>query len=293
MDDSPSRRSAPERYETPQSNIVATPNQASVPIIPPTTPPAPKRLSENRAKTSMDFTEVKHDFGTIKQDSKNTKVFKFTNTGNEPLIIEDAKGTCGCTVPTYPKEPIKPGETVFTVMPRDATSLAKDLMPRLATQFDAGLASDCTNFLFEGDQFNGTRPLFAGKCLAKVEIAGPKPHFVTIRPNALGMTESPTAGAGDVNEASVNAGDIKALVKEIVKGASEKVDLTEAISSANLSLGSHQIYVRTKDSLGRWSFNDSGLIYISKPIAQQQITAIEYSVDTIMPMGGGTIINVK
>ncbi|MCB0401790.1 MAG: DUF1573 domain-containing protein [Flavobacteriales bacterium] len=52
-----------------------------------------------------------HDFGTIDQDTKNTKVFKFTNTGKEPLIIEDAKGSCGCTVPTYPKEPIKPGET--------------------------------------------------------------------------------------------------------------------------------------------------------------------------------------
>ena len=39
------------------------------------------------------------------------KIFKFTNTGSEPLIIEDAKGSCGCTVPVYPKEPIKPGET--------------------------------------------------------------------------------------------------------------------------------------------------------------------------------------
>lgn len=109
-----------------------------------------------------------------------------------------------------------------------ATSLGKDLMPRLSAHFDAGLASDVVNFVFNGDSFAGTRPLFAGKCLAKVEITGPKPHFITIRPNALGMTENPTAGAGDVNEASVNAGDIKALVKEIVKGASEKVDLTEA-----------------------------------------------------------------
>jgi electron transfer flavoprotein alpha subunit len=38
------------------------------------------------------------------------------------------------------------------------------------------------------------RPLFAGKCLAKVEITGAKPHFVTVRPNALGMPEAPTAG---------------------------------------------------------------------------------------------------
>ena len=109
-----------------------------------------------------------------------------------------------------------------------ATALAKDMMPRLATTFDAGLASDCTNFLFDGDTFNGTRPLFAGKCLAKVQLSGPKPHFITVRPNALGMPESPTAGAGVANEASVEAGEIRAAIKEIIASASEKVDLTEA-----------------------------------------------------------------
>jgi hypothetical protein len=60
--------------------------------------------------TTMAFAETDHDFGTISQDSENTKVFEFTNTGTEPLIIENAKGSCGCTVPEYPKEPIPPGE---------------------------------------------------------------------------------------------------------------------------------------------------------------------------------------
>ena len=60
--------------------------------------------------TTMEFAETDHDFGTIAQDSENTKVFAFTNTGTEPLIIENAKGSCGCTVPEYPKEPIPPGE---------------------------------------------------------------------------------------------------------------------------------------------------------------------------------------
>lgn len=108
------------------------------------------------------------------------------------------------------------------------TPTAKDFIPRLAAEFEAGVASDVVNFIFEGDTFKGTRPLFAGKCLAKVEITGNKPHFATIRPNALGMPESPTAGAGQVSEASVSAGDIRAALKEIIKGASEKVDLTEA-----------------------------------------------------------------
>lgn len=109
-----------------------------------------------------------------------------------------------------------------------ATSLAKDMVPRLATKFDAGMASDCVNFLFEGDTFQGTRPLFAGKCLAKVSLQGPKPHFITVRPNALGMPESPTAGAGTASDASVEAGEIRAAIKEIIASASEKVDLTEA-----------------------------------------------------------------
>ncbi len=109
-----------------------------------------------------------------------------------------------------------------------ATSMGKDLLPRLATKFNAGLASDVVNFIMEGGTFAGTRPLFAGKCLAKVEVVGPKPHFISIRPNALGMTPNPTAGAGAANDVNANAGDIRATIKEIIKATSTKVDLTEA-----------------------------------------------------------------
>lgn len=62
-------------------------------------------------KTTVKFASYDHDFGTINQDSENTYVFKFTNTGTEPLIIQSANGSCGCTVPDYPKEPIAPGAT--------------------------------------------------------------------------------------------------------------------------------------------------------------------------------------
>ncbi len=109
-----------------------------------------------------------------------------------------------------------------------ATSLGKDLMPRVATMFDAGMASEVTNFVMDGDKFNGTRPLFAGKCFAKVELQGPKPHFVTVRPNALGMNANPTSGAASLVDASVDVAAIRAMIKEIVKGTSEKLDLTEA-----------------------------------------------------------------
>ena len=93
---------------------------------------------------------------------------------------------------------------------------------------DAGMASEVTGFSFDGDSFKGTRPMFAGKCLANVEVLGPKPHFVTVRPNALGLPESPSAGDGAVEQVAANLGEIKAAVKEVVKSESEKPDLTEA-----------------------------------------------------------------
>ena len=59
----------------------------------------------------MDFEVTEVDYGTIEQGSDPLRTFKFTNNGDEPLIISKAKGSCGCTVPKYPQEPILPGET--------------------------------------------------------------------------------------------------------------------------------------------------------------------------------------
>ena len=51
-----------------------------------------------------------YEFGTITQGEKVTYTFKFKNVGKTPLIITNATATCGCTVPEYPKEPVKPGQ---------------------------------------------------------------------------------------------------------------------------------------------------------------------------------------
>ncbi|MES2628982.1 MAG: DUF1573 domain-containing protein [Bacteroidota bacterium] len=61
--------------------------------------------------TTISFNEIDHNFGKVMQESENKKVFTFTNTGTEPLTIANAVGSCGCTIPTYPKEPIAPGKT--------------------------------------------------------------------------------------------------------------------------------------------------------------------------------------
>ena len=60
--------------------------------------------------TNVKFSETEFDYGTIDQGEKVTHIYKFSNTGSEPLIISNAKGSCGCTVPQWPKDPILPGQ---------------------------------------------------------------------------------------------------------------------------------------------------------------------------------------
>lgn len=57
----------------------------------------------------IDFAKETHDYGNLKYGGNGTCTFEFTNTGNAPLIISNAKGSCGCTVPEWPKEPVAPG----------------------------------------------------------------------------------------------------------------------------------------------------------------------------------------
>ncbi|HRP52955.1 MAG TPA: DUF1573 domain-containing protein [Fluviicola sp.] len=57
----------------------------------------------------IEFVKETHDYGNVKYGGNGTCTFNFTNTGNAPLIISNAKGSCGCTVPEWPKEPIAPG----------------------------------------------------------------------------------------------------------------------------------------------------------------------------------------
>lgn len=60
---------------------------------------------------TLSFNKKEHDFGEIKEGAKVETVFVFTNTGEADLIITNAQASCGCTVPEFTKEPIKPGKT--------------------------------------------------------------------------------------------------------------------------------------------------------------------------------------
>ena len=72
--------------------------------------PQPSVAAPVGAMTSMTFAEDVFDFGSVTEGEVITHTYSFTNTGNEPLIVSDARGTCGCTVPSRPTAPIAPGE---------------------------------------------------------------------------------------------------------------------------------------------------------------------------------------
>lgn len=70
----------------------------------------PDPATASAASADFKFDEEVFDFGTIKQGDEVHHDFKFTNVGKEPLVINEAHGSCGCTVPDWPKQPIKKGE---------------------------------------------------------------------------------------------------------------------------------------------------------------------------------------
>jgi|GEM_PF-461129 len=74
-----------------------------------TAAPAGSGQVANPSGPQMKFEHLEYNFGNIKQGESVTHEFVFKNSGKEPLIISSAAGSCGCTVPDWPKDPIKPG----------------------------------------------------------------------------------------------------------------------------------------------------------------------------------------
>ncbi len=94
--------------EAARNNISGNQLAAENPTVQPATPQANVPAGPT---TTMEFGETTFDFGTVQEGEVVSHTFSFTNSGNEALILSDAKGSCGCTVPTWPREPIAPGET--------------------------------------------------------------------------------------------------------------------------------------------------------------------------------------
>jgi hypothetical protein len=92
------------------ATVNAQDNKSGATTQPATTAPTTTTPAvENKNAPDFKFEFDSYDFGTIKQGDKVTYDFSFTNTGKEPLIISEAHGSCGCTVPQWPKEPVAKG----------------------------------------------------------------------------------------------------------------------------------------------------------------------------------------
>jgi len=79
--------------------------QVAAPVPPPA--PAPKHAGPNAGK--FRFSEETHDYGEVPEGPVAETDFVFKNVGKEPIVINEAHGSCGCTVPQWPQEPIQPG----------------------------------------------------------------------------------------------------------------------------------------------------------------------------------------
>jgi len=71
----------------------------------------PIQVQDNPNAPEITFEKTVHDYGTVAYGGGGVCSFKFTNTGKEPLILQQPQSSCGCTVPSWPKEPILPGES--------------------------------------------------------------------------------------------------------------------------------------------------------------------------------------
>jgi hypothetical protein len=67
--------------------------------------------SSPASNDSIVFDKTVHDYGSIEKASDGTSIFTFTNKGQKPLILNNVRAACGCTVPEWPKQPIAPGES--------------------------------------------------------------------------------------------------------------------------------------------------------------------------------------
>ncbi len=110
-----------------------------------------------------------------------------------------------------------------------ASAAGKDFFPRLAARLDTGLASDSVALNIDTDgKLVATHPIYSGKALADIKIPNSKPQMALVRANSLGVGNVQSGAQAEVMKITADVGELKAVMKELVKGASSKADLTEA-----------------------------------------------------------------
>lgn len=107
--------------------------------------------------------------------------------------------------------------------------LARDLFPRVAARLSTAAVSDCTELDMAGGGLKVRRPMYSGKCSAEVSFVAGAPKIVLMRANQLPVGEAQGAGQVAIKDVPTpSTSNLKTLIKEVLKGASGKLDLTEA-----------------------------------------------------------------
>lgn len=124
------------------------------------------------------------------------------------------------------------GELIKGIQPQiilaSASSLGRDLFPRIAAALGAGIASDCISLTISGDTVTAVKPMYSGKCFSTVSFENCSTKIVLMRANQLPVEAPDTSKTASVVNHSSKSQDLKTLIKDIVKGTTEKLDLTEA-----------------------------------------------------------------
>ncbi|MEC2054647.1 electron transfer flavoprotein subunit alpha/FixB family protein [Peribacillus psychrosaccharolyticus] len=107
------------------------------------------------------------------------------------------------------------------------TALGKDLAPRIASKLNSGLISDVTSIEETGGNLVFTRPIYSGKAFEK-KIVTDGIIFATIRPNNIDPVQKDETRTGDTSSLNVEIKDLRAIIKDVVRKATEGVDLSEA-----------------------------------------------------------------
>lgn len=120
-----------------------------------------------------------------------------------------------------------------------ASPMGRDIFPRLAARLDAGLMTDVTDVVLDG-QLKAVKPMYAGKVLAEIKFEGEGIKLITLRPNSFAAEE--VGGDAAAAQLTVEAKEERIKLIELKKGESEKIDLTEAsrIISGGRALGAKE-----------------------------------------------------
>ena len=146
-----------------------------------------------------------------------TKVYVADDPALQPYASEAYSATLGQVV----------AQTEPAILLIGATAMGKDLAPRLAAHLGAGLATECTALEIDGGRLLATRPIFAGKALARVKLNG-DPQIASVRPNVLPAREPNPGSTANVQPVAAVADNVRARVVDILGAAEGEIDVAEA-----------------------------------------------------------------